>query len=146
MQGPAGRILAGPWNYMCFLCTLGITLHEPSEGVLELLDVNRGDDDVLDRAVLEAGLNALNSVNDLLGCLVSDLTEDGVAAVSRVRDIRGCAAMFACDAASVLRRSGIPDMQRTPCLSTWGSRFKNKPATTYSPTPTKVQYHRREES
>ena len=68
------------------------------------------------------------------------------AAVSRVRDIRGCAAMFACDAASVLRRSGIPDMQRTPCLSTWGSRFKNKPATTYSPTPTKVQYHRREES
>ena len=81
MQGPAGRILAGPWNYMCFLCTLGITLHEPSEDVLELLDVNRGDDDVLDRAVLEAGLNALNSVNDLLGCLVSDLTEDGVAAV-----------------------------------------------------------------
>ncbi len=39
-----------------------------------------------------------------------------------------------------------PDIQRTPCLSTWGSRFKNKPAMTYSPTPTKVQYHRREES
>ena len=39
-----------------------------------------------------------------------------------------------------------PDIQRTPYLSTWGSRFKNKPAMTYSPTPSKVQYHRREES
>ena len=36
--------------------------------------------------------------------------------------------------------------QKTPHLSIRGLFQKNKPAMTYSPTPTKVQYHRREES
>ena len=66
------------------------------------------------------------------------------AAVLRAWDKRGGA--VTCEATTLLPCSDIPDTQRTPCLSTWGSRFKNKPATTYSPTPTKVQYHRREES
>ena len=35
--------------------------------------------------------------------------------------------------------------QKTPFFR-YGVFFKNKPAMTYSPTPTKVQYHRREES
>ena len=78
-RGPPEKSWRAPELYVFYQHTR--TLHEPSEGVLELLDVNRGDDDVLDRAVLEAGLNALNSVDNLLGCLVSDLTEDGVAAV-----------------------------------------------------------------
>ncbi len=35
---------------------------------------------------------------------------------------------------------------KRPRIFRYGVFFKNKPAMTYSPTPTKVQYHRREES
>ena len=46
-------------------------------------------------------------------------------------------------AESATRISGY---NKRPRIFRYGVFFKNKPAMTYSPTPTKVQYHRREES
>ena len=40
----------------------------------------------------------------------------------------------------------ISEYNKRPRIFRYGVFFKNKPAMTYSPTPTKVQYHRREES
>ena len=48
---------------------------------LELLNVDGGDDHILRGAILRTGFYALDCVDDLLGGFVSDLTEDGVAAV-----------------------------------------------------------------
>ena len=45
------------------------------------LDVDRLDDDILERAVARAGRGARDRVDDLLGVLVGDLAEDACAVV-----------------------------------------------------------------
>ena len=44
------------------------------------------------------------------------------------------------------RYNNFGEYNKRPRIFRYGAFFKNKPAMTYSPTPTKVQYHRREES
>lgn len=61
------------------LAGLGSAGAEP--GVLEVFDVDGGDDDVLNGAVHSAGCYAFDGIDDLLGVFVCYFTEDGVAAV-----------------------------------------------------------------
>ena len=46
----------------------------------------------------------------------------------------------------ISRYNNFGEYNKRPRIFRYGAFFKNKPAMTYSPTPTKVQYHRREES
>ena len=46
----------------------------------------------------------------------------------------------------ISRYNNFGEYNKRPRIFRYGVFFKNKPAMTYSPTPTKVQYHRREES
>jgi len=46
----------------------------------------------------------------------------------------------------ISRYNNFGEYNKKPRIFRYGVFLKNKPAMTYSPTPTKVQYHRREES
>ena len=51
-----------------------------------------------------------------------------------------------CESATSCQWIQLSGYNKRPRIFRYGVFFKNKPAMTYSPTPTKVQYHRREES
>ena len=87
------------------------------------------------------------------------LRNSGFSSVVRIRISRRIESILAAHAAHQLREvfASIPphhisrynnfgEYNKKPRIFRYGVFLKNKPAMTYSPTPTKVQYHRREES
>ena len=81
------------------------------------------------------------------------LRNSGFSSVVRIRISRRIESILAAHAAHQRREVFAPiplhhisGYNKRPRIFRYGVFFKNKPAMTYSPTPTKVQYHRREES
>ena len=81
------------------------------------------------------------------------LRNSGFSSVVRIRISRRIESILAAHAAHQRREVFAPiplhhisGYNKRPHIFRYGVFLKNKPAMTYSPTPSKVQYHRREES